>query len=287
MLKAARTEQPPPIKVATDTDIVAKTAKTSRTPAKALPKTPSKTPSKTALRKAEADKRKADKARKQEFINKRQTMAEEFLKVLDDTVTGGQISRLTAATGGVIIEWKSFRTTAGRTSWRLDAEDPRKHHALIELATQVVDAEDRLIKTLAHEYCHLANYMISRVLKAAHGKSFYKWAHKVVEAFKDHPIYGQHIEITTRHNYDIDYKYVWRCVDCSLDYGRHSKSINVRTARCGTCEGLLQQIKPKPRNVSPLKKATPLKPTAGLVNEVARVMKQAEKQTHYIDLTEA
>ncbi|PWY94393.1 hypothetical protein BO94DRAFT_563051 [Aspergillus sclerotioniger CBS 115572] len=269
---------------ATDTKIVPKTAKTSRTPVGAL----TKTPSKTALRKAEADKRKAEKARKQGFINKRQAMAEEFLKVLDNTVTGGRIRRLTAPTGGVSIVWKSFRTTAGRARWHVDNTSSEIHHAVVELGTSVIDAEDRLIKTLAHEFCHLANYMISGVLKDAHGKSFYQWADKVKESLKDHPIYGRHIEITTNHDYDIDYKYVWRCVDCSMDYKRHSKSIDVRKHRCGTCKGLLQQIKPKPRNISPLKKATPFKkPTAGLVNQAAQIMKQVEKRTYYVDLTES
>ncbi|RAL03757.1 uncharacterized protein BO80DRAFT_500073 [Aspergillus ibericus CBS 121593] len=265
---------------ATDTEIVPKATKT---PTKTPTKTATKTPSKTALRKAEADKRKAEKARKQEFLEKRHAMAEEFLKVLDDTVTGGQIHRLTEATGGVPIIWKTFRTTAGRATWHYGKVEPGKHCAMIELSSQIIDAEDRVIKTLAHEFCHLANYMISGVTNNPHGKSFYNWAHKVEKALKDHPIYGQHIEITSRHTYEIDYKYVWRCVDCSYDYGRHSKSLDTQKARCGACRGRLQQIKPKPRNVSPLKKATPFKPTAGLVNEVARVMKEAEQKT--IDLT--
>ncbi|PYI02641.1 hypothetical protein BO78DRAFT_472462 [Aspergillus sclerotiicarbonarius CBS 121057] len=248
-------------------------------------KTPTKTPSKTALRKAEADRKRAEKARKQDFLDNRHALAQEFLKVLDNTVTGGQIRRLTAATGGVQVVWKTFRTTAGRANWHLGKEEgeARKHYAMIELSSQIINAEDRLIKTLAHEFCHLANYMVSGVMNNPHGKSFYVWAHKVLETLKDHPIYGPHIEITSRHTYEIDYKYVWRCVDCSYDYGRHSKSLDPRRARCGGCRGRLQQIKPKPRNVSPLKATTPLRPTAGLVKEVARVMKEAEKQT--IDLT--
>lgn len=136
----------------------------------------------------------------------------------------------------------------------------QKQFAGIELAARIIDNEDRLINTLAHEYCHLANYMISNVTNNPHGTSFKIWGQKCKEALKDHPVYGSRVEVTTKHSYKIDWKYVWCCVDCGQSYGRHSKSIDPAKSTCGKCKGLLQQIKPKPRNVSPKKKPAPQGP---------------------------
>ncbi|KAL4990362.1 SprT-like family-domain-containing protein [Aspergillus falconensis] len=244
-------------------------------------KKPVKIPSKTALKKAEAEAKKAALARKKSFDNRKAAFAENFLKVLDDAVSGGEVQRRSAETGGVRIVWsKTLQTTAGRANWKRDrsvidsgsmspadassssgSETPSmttKHYATIELAERIIDDEDRLINTLAHEYCHLANYIVSNVRNQPHGASFQAWGRKCKEALKDHPIYGGRIEVTTKHNYKIDYKYVWTCVDCCQNYGRHSKSIDPGRHRCGKCKGLLQQIKPKPRSVSPRKKPAPV-----------------------------
>ena len=241
----------------------------------------SRTPSKTALKKAEVAQRKAAAAAKKDFDDRKASVAEHFLQTLDDTVTGGRLQRMASATGGVRIAWsKTLQTTAGRASWRRErkkssltssstssptdeTQDPTaKHTATIELAERIIDNEDRLINTLAHEYCHLANFMISNVHNNPHGESFKQWGRRCKNALHDHPIYGGgRVEVTTKHSYKIDYKYVWSCVDCSQNYGRHSKSIDPARSRCGLCKGLLQQIKPKPRNVSPRKKmpAPPVK----------------------------
>ncbi|KAH8435016.1 SprT family zinc-dependent metalloprotease [Aspergillus melleus] len=227
-----------------------------------------KTPSKTALKKAETEQKKAAIARRRSFDNKKADVAEEFFKTLDDVVTGGKIQQMAAETGGVRITWnKTLQTTAGRASWRRERSmsPPRegqsvasqKQFAGIELAARIIDNEDRLINTLAHEYCHLANYMISHVTNNPHGTSFKLWGQKCKEALKDHPVYGGRVEVTTKHSYKIDYKYVWCCVDCGQSYGRHSKSIDPAKSTCGKCKGLLQQIKPKPRNVSPKKQPAP------------------------------
>ncbi|EAW06871.1 SprT family zinc-dependent metalloprotease [Aspergillus clavatus NRRL 1] len=228
-----------------------------------------KTPSKTALKRAETEKKKADLARKKSFDEKKAQIASDFLKVLDDAVSGGQVQKLAEETGGVRIVWsKSLLTTAGRAVWKRERTEkkPRasdsgsepstltKQHATIELAERIIDNEHRLLNTLAHEYCHLANYMISNVHNNPHGASFKQWGRRCKEALKDHPVYGGQVEVTTKHSYQIDYKYVWSCVDCGQNYGRHSKSIDTTKSRCGKCKGLLQQIKPKPRNVSPRKK---------------------------------
>jgi predicted SprT family Zn-dependent metalloprotease len=223
-----------------------------------------KSPSKTALKKAEAARKKAMLERKKSFDNKKAGLAEEFLKHLDGRASDGQVQKMAEGTGGIKVIWsKTLNTTAGRANWKRVKMEPRgssdelkiQHHASIELAEKIIDSEDRLLNTLAHEYCHLANFMISGIRDNPHGASFKEWGRKCMAALKDHPVYGGRVEITTKHSYKIDYKYVWICVDCGYEYGRHSKSIDPTKARCGRCKGLLQQIKPKPRNVSPKKKS--------------------------------
>lgn len=247
----------------------------SDTMAKTLGRRAAKTPSKTALRRAETEKKKAQAARKKAFDNKKGSLAKDFLNVLDDAVSGGQVQRLAEGAGGVKIVWsKTLKKTAGRANWNgdrtaLPGTSQATRYAAIELAERIIDDEDRLINTLAHEYCHLANFMISHIHNNPHGASFKHWGHKCKAALRDHPIYGGRIEVTTKHSYKIDFKYVWSCVDCSQTYGRHSKSINTARLRCAICRGVLQQIKPKPRNVSPRKQAPGEKRA---VEDVARVL---------------
>lgn len=238
-----------------------------------------KTPSKTALKKAEVEKNKAAKARRLSFNNKKDDFAQAFLTVLDDAVAEGKVCQLAVATGGVKITWsKTLQKTAGRAQWKGERFRDRegrvntKHHASIELAERIIDDEYRLINTLAHEYCHLANYMISNVRDQPHGASFKQWGLRCKEALKDHPVYGGRINVTTKHTYKIDYKYVWSCVGCSQTYGRHSKSIDPNRSRCGnpSCNGRLEQIKPKPRNVSPKKNAATPATQRNVMDNVAK-----------------
>ena len=91
------------------------------------------------------------------------------------------------------------------------------------------------------------------------------------------------VEVTTKHSYIINHKYLWVCVGtppnaakrflnlrdddgCGAEYGRHSKSIDPERHRCGKCKGVLVQVRPKPRKTdatrklgSSFKKERPLK----------------------------
>ncbi|KAJ6788913.1 hypothetical protein PWT90_00124 [Aphanocladium album] len=195
------------------------------------------------------------KASKASFEASKAKIAVEFLRELDSKITEGKISQLAKPTGGVKIEWsKTLSTTAGRANWKKetirttpcdgwDATVTYNHHASIELAEKVIDDEGRLLNVLAHEFCHLANFMISGVTNNPHGKEFKQWATKCSQTFA-----SRGIKVTTKHNYEIDFKYIWQCEDCSSSYKRHSKSINTDKHRCGGCKGKLLQIKPAPRN---------------------------------------
>lgn len=196
---------------------------------------------------------------KKDFAARKHALAESFLAELDAEITAGQIAALSASTGGVQLIWsKTLNSTAGRANWRRETIKTRlspsdtttstthKHHASIELAEKVIDDEERLLNVLSHEFCHLANFMVSGVKDQPHGASFKAWGAKVTAVFAH-----RGVQVTTKHSYQIDYKYVWRCEGegCWAEFKRHSKSVDPRKHTCGSCRGRLVQIKPVPRGV--------------------------------------
>ncbi|KAL8862574.1 MAG: hypothetical protein Q9178_001072 [Gyalolechia marmorata] len=200
----------------------------------------------------EADKQAAE--RRKAFNKKKYELAAAFLKEIDQTIVNGQVTKLTEPTGGVRLVWsKKLQSTAGRAIWRREAirtnaEEGQvsatkyRHHASIELAEKVIDDEDRLINVVAHEYCHLLNFMISNIKDSPHGKEFKIWAKKCTAAFAH-----RGVNVTTTHVYEISYKYIWACSKCGVEYKRHSKSIDPARHLCGKCREKLIQVKPKPR----------------------------------------
>lgn len=204
---------------------------------------------------------------KKVFDAQKHVMAQSFFNEIDGQLTQGEVAKLAESSGGVKIIWsKKLNSTAGRANWRREAHrridassNPSatveyRHIASIELAEKVIDDETRLNNVLAHEYCHLANFMISRELKNPHGSSFKSWASKATAA-----LYKSHgVEVTTKHDYAIKYKYLWVCSSqsrsvqgpddgCGTEYARHSKSIDPTRHTCGKCRGRLVQVRPKPR----------------------------------------
>ncbi|KAH7253469.1 SprT-like family-domain-containing protein [Fusarium redolens] len=211
-----------------------------------------KSPSKTS------PKKEPKKETKKSFGSRKHALAESFLAELDREITQGRIAKLAESTGGVKLVWtKTLNTTAGRASWRCEtirttrqADDGQpikiyRHHASIELAEKVIDDENRLLNVMAHEFCHLANFMISGITTNPHGREFKVWAAKCSAKFGD-----RGIEVTTKHSYEIDFKYVWECEECGVEYKRHSKSIDTRRYKCGKCKGSLKQTRPAPRGAA-------------------------------------
>ncbi|KAK4242841.1 SprT-like family-domain-containing protein [Achaetomium macrosporum] len=198
----------------------------------------------------------SDRETKRTFEKTKHELAEQFVRELDTVITDGKLAELAASTGGIKLIWTNkLNTTAGRANWKYTtvrtrvpdgdvaaAKVEHKHFASIELAEKVIDNEHRLLNVLAHEFCHLANFMISRVTNNPHGREFKAWAAKCSRAFGH-----RGIEVTTKHSYEIDFKYVWECVACGVEYKRHSKSINPARHRCGSCKSELIQTKPVPR----------------------------------------
>lgn len=110
-----------------------------------------------------------------------------------------------------------------------------------------------LTKTLLHELCHAAAWIVDHKSKPPHGSHFWSWANRAKAA---HP----GVPVTTCHTYTINYKYRYVCVGasppedgdggpadagrgCGAEIGRHSKSINVETqvrrsrSEYGSCGG--------------------------------------------------
>ncbi|EME77938.1 uncharacterized protein MYCFIDRAFT_216928 [Pseudocercospora fijiensis CIRAD86] len=226
---------------------------------------------------------KAEVQARKDWDIRKHSLASSFLAELDQTITGGKVSDLSDSTGGVQLVWsKTLNSTAGRANWRRETtrshskEDPtkliavHKHFASIELAEKVLtyseEAETKLINVIAHEFCHLCNFMISGVKDQPHGASFKQWGAKCSRAFAD-----RGINVTTKHSYEIEYKYIWRCEDeeCGMEFKRHSKSIDPKRHRCGQCRANLLQIKPVPRGGAKAGsqnsgKATPINGMSGI-----------------------
>lgn len=140
---------------------------------------------------------------KRAFEANKTVLAEQFLRELDEQITYGKIGELAAPCGGVKIVWsKKLNSTAGRANWKRESvktisidgtwKTTFQHHACIELAEKVIDDEgmiplykasklimvsalERLTNVIAHEFCHLANFMISGIRDNPHGKEFKKW----------------------------------------------------------------------------------------------------------------
>ncbi|KAI6887453.1 hypothetical protein KC334_g15428, partial [Hortaea werneckii] len=212
------------------------------------PASPRKAASPTKRSKAEIEAKKGWEARKDQ-------VAEDFLKEVDEKVTRGKVQSLAKDTGGVRFIWsKTLNSTAGRANWKRETIRSKqldgttsishKHHASIELAEKVIDDEERLLNVIAHEFCHLCNFMVSGIKDQPHGKQFKEWGRKCTAAFAH-----RGVEVTTKHSYQIEYKYIWQCSneDCGAKFQRHSKSIDPKRHRCGSCRSSLAQIKPVPR----------------------------------------
>lgn len=86
--------------------------------------------------------------------------------------------------------------------------------------------------------------MVSGVKDNPHGKEFKEWAKKCSLHFGE-----RNVIVTTKHSYDISYKFCWECTGCGVEYQRHSRSIDPRKHSCGTCKAPLVQVRPVPRAV--------------------------------------
>ena len=154
------------------------------------------------------------------------------------------------------LKWSNkLRTTAGITRLTKEMRRPAAPHnhrqphnddddlsrnydytAVIELSTKVLDQESRLRETLAHEMCHAAAWIVHGNARPAHGPIFRQWAKTAMQALG--------VQVTTTHNYAIDFRYQWQCStpNCPAVFQRHSRSIDVTKQVCGRCRGRLVEV---------------------------------------------
>ncbi|KAL7409697.1 SprT-like family-domain-containing protein [Mrakia frigida] len=115
---------------------------------------------------------------------------------------------------GVVWTGK-LRTTAGMSRWSRKkcsaAENGDgcgyEHFCRIELSAKVLDTDEKILSTTAHELCHLATWIFDGKDAAPHGKEFKAWAMKINRFRPD-------IVVTTRHDYEITHKFTWKCAGC-------------------------------------------------------------------------
>jgi len=100
---------------------------------------------------------------------------------------------------------------------------------------------ERMRDVLAHEMCHAASFLLNGVLDG-HGPIWKSWATRVNFAFKKIP------KITVTHSYEIRKKFIYKCLSCSNEIHRFSKSIDITKQGCGVCHGRFQLIQNKPAN---------------------------------------
>ncbi|KAJ3894917.1 SprT-like family-domain-containing protein [Lentinula edodes] len=125
------------------------------------------------------------------------------------------------------IEWNCrFTTTAGKASYRRDREGVT--HSKIELAIKILDEEQRIDRTLSHEMCHLASWIISEKIDEYHGPIFKGWAAKVERICPG-------IVVSTTHDYEIKHPWNWS-TSLTTFYGRFTKSIKTEVQGCGACK---------------------------------------------------
>ena len=154
------------------------------------------------------------------------------------------------------IKWNSrLASTAGVTHYqRLRPADATLHEAVytarIELSSKVLDGRERVERTLAHEMCHCAAWLLDHTAKPPHGEAFKRWAARAMDALP-------HLDISTCHDYQIFFAFRWQCVECSQEYGRHSNSIDVGKKVCGQCKGRLVFLGRFERDGSPAKARAP------------------------------
>lgn len=166
------------------------------------------------------------------FMKKREFIAREMFQEYNELIFDSQLP------SDVDISWNvRLATTAGLTHYsrRYNDSGVLVYTARIELASKVLDTVDRLERTLIHEMCHCASWLIDHVAKPPHGHVFKKWADRAMALLP-------RVDVSTCHNYDIFYPHRWQCTACFHEYKRHSKSIDVDKKVCGSCRGRLEYL---------------------------------------------
>ncbi|KAF7306442.1 SprT-like domain-containing protein [Mycena indigotica] len=172
---------------------------------------------------------------KQRYRNKLADCAEQVYTYFNFKVFQSQLPSIDK----IIITWSNQLTaTAGEAKYSYGAD---RSIAQIILSVKVLDTEEKVRLTMAHEMCHLATWIIDRRSgDASHGESFWKWAKRIYKLDKN-------TKIAEFHDYEMDYLYTWICSHCQNMVGRWRNSIDVKTKPCPKCKTVRLKLNSTPR----------------------------------------
>ncbi|KAI6133248.1 SprT-like family-domain-containing protein [Pisolithus croceorrhizus] len=148
---------------------------------------------------------------------RREKYAANLFAELNHTVFGDGLPKDTK------LEWnKRLLSTAGRARWYRSRDGIQA--TKIELATKILDCDERIRNTLSHEMCHLACWVIDKNPREGHGQLFKSWYDSDSSR--------------TRHNYQIMHPYQWsQCISpSSLYYDCHVSAYRRPLLVCGVCK---------------------------------------------------
>lgn len=207
------------------------------------------------------------------FMKTRESVAREMFQEYNELIFDSQLPP------NVDISWNvRLATTAGLTHYsrRYNESGVLVYTARIELASKVLDTVDRLERTLIHEMCHCASWLIDHVAKPPHGQVFKKWADRAMTVLP-------RVDVSTCHNYDIFYPHRWQCTACFHEYKRHSKSIDIDKKVCGSCRGRLEYLGKFTRHGdSPQKKGNMY--SAYVAKNFSKIKKASDPGTSAVDV---
>ncbi|KAK9171265.1 SprT family metallopeptidase [Cryptosporidium meleagridis] len=129
----------------------------------------------------------------------------------------------------VPIKWTGrLQRTAAQTLFITNVDGSKR--VVIKLSKYVLDCEFRLKKTLLHECCHVAQFLLDSCIKPPHGQIFMKWGKVATKVFPD-------LKVEIYHNYEIIYKYRYQCLRCFQMFGRQTKISDETKIVCSVCNG--------------------------------------------------
>lgn len=103
----------------------------------------------------------------------------------------------------------------------------------IELSPKIIKTDRfKLRDILLHEMVHAVAFLTNK--EYGHGKHFYRIADQVEKLLPKIP------RVERCHNFKIDYKYTFYCLECGMKYHRQRRTINIELDTCGECRGRLR-----------------------------------------------
>ncbi|PPS95978.1 SprT family metallopeptidase [Cryptosporidium hominis] len=157
------------------------------------------------------------------FIRQRSSIAKHWYQKFNKQVFHNRLPE------EVPIKWTGrLQRTAAQTLFITNIDGSKR--VVIKLSKYVLDCEFRLKKTLLHECCHVAQFLLDSCIKPPHGQIFMKWGKVASKVFPD-------LKVEIYHNYEIIYKYRYQCLRCFQMFGRQTKINDETKIVCSVCNG--------------------------------------------------